>query len=64
MCRFAISRWNTYATAPNTASAAMGPIQRQILDGSGSMAALAVMSSGEEGGAWRLYRVSGLYLMR
>src|SRR5262249_7599789 len=46
MWRFAISRWSTYATPPKTASAAIGPIQRQILDGSGSVAAFAVMGSG------------------
>src|SRR5512139_183397 len=56
MCRFAISRWSTYATAPNTASAAMGPTQRQILDGSGSVAAFALMGSGSEDGACRLAR--------
>src|SRR3569833_1898488 len=53
MCRVAISRWSTNATAPNTASAAIGPIQRQILDGSGSIAAFALMGSGCEDGACR-----------
>src|SRR3954466_11938113 len=56
MCRVAISRWSTSATAPNTASAAIGPSQRQILDGSGSVAAFALMGSGCEDGACRLAR--------
>src|SRR6185503_2417176 len=52
MCRFAISRWSTYATPPNTASAAMGPIQRQIRDGSCSVATFA---GGGELMGWRCW---------